>query len=126
MNSPRRDLSRSRRLSPAAAAIDTSVTQKQNSTNRVSHAARRSSSARSANISAGIAARNTNAFIPSANRSSTRPARRKKKPSAIMRKTGTVAFRLKARFSMRQFLIVFFGQKLLFVTGRKAWVTLPF
>ena len=76
------------------------VIKKQNKTNFVSHIVLKSKVARSLNNNTGKGIKNTNLFIFDAKTSSIIPIFLKNIPNMIIAKTGTVAFKLKIKFSI--------------------------
>ena len=100
MNSPRIDRSENSCDTPAEIAILASVARKQNRTNFRSQTSVKSTVARSENKRNGSGSRNTNLFAFDANSSSTHPTLRSTIPITIIKKTGSVAFRLKIKLSI--------------------------
>jgi hypothetical protein len=76
------------------------VTIKQNRTNLTSQTFEKSTVARSSNTKTGKGTIKTNLFIFEAKISSIHPIFLKTSPKIIIKKTGTVAFKLKIKFSI--------------------------
>ena len=84
----------------AAIVMQINVTTKQKITNLIFHTSLKSTFARSPNNNTGNGIKKTNLFIFAANSSSIQPSFLNSIPSIIIKKIGTVAFRLKTKFSI--------------------------